>query len=275
LRRLPQFDAIPIVALTAGAFTSQQDAARAAGMNDFISKPFDVPRTIALIQRLTLKDDLAAEPDVEFAADVARPVDSATVAVVMDVARALQLWTDLPAYQDYLRRFAASYGDAVDVMLASMAAGERAIAAALAHKVAGAAGNLALLETYRLALKAERVLATGFDPASALEQLRHALSQAMTEIATFAVPATDDASPGSVVVTAAAPADLHLIFTDLMAALDGDNPGPVEPLLAALALRLTPTQLAPVVACVRGFDFRGAEAGVTRLAKELDFTLGQ
>jgi hypothetical protein len=220
---------------------------------------------------LTLKNGLAPESGAGFASLVAKPVGAgvATGAVVMDVARALQLWADLPVYQDYLRRFAASYGDAVDVMLTSMAAGERAVAAALAHKVAGAAGNLALLETYRLALKAERVLATGVDPASILEQLRRALAQAMAEIATFAALAADEASPLSVAViatAATAPADLHQIFSDLMAALDGDNPGPVEPLLAALVQRLGSTPLAPVVACVRGFDFRGAEAAVRILA---------
>jgi PAS domain S-box-containing protein len=270
LRRLPQFQAMPIVALTAGALTSQQDAARAAGMNDFISKPFDVAKTIALILRLVSPlAPLAPEAGIGFVNPVANPIAStaakpvATVAVVMDVGRALQLWSDLPAYRDYLRRFAASYGDAVDVMLASLAGGDRMVAAALAHKLAGAAGNLALLETYRLAHEAERVLATGTDPMLTLEQLRQALSQAMVEIGTFAAPAADPAAPPS---DPAPPADLAALFANVMVALDGDNPGPVEPLLAILAQHVAPTQLAPLVACVRGFDFRGAEVAVRALA---------
>jgi CheY-like chemotaxis protein len=62
LRLMPQFANLPIVALTAGAFKSQQEAAYAAGMTHFISKPFDVPSTIALIQRLTLSAPLDAMP---------------------------------------------------------------------------------------------------------------------------------------------------------------------------------------------------------------------
>ena len=62
LRLMPQFANLPIVALTAGAFKSEQEAAHAAGMTHFISKPFDVPSTIALIQRLTLSAPLDAMP---------------------------------------------------------------------------------------------------------------------------------------------------------------------------------------------------------------------
>jgi PAS domain S-box-containing protein len=53
LRAMPRFAELPIVALTAGAFQSHHDAAREAGMSHFITKPFDIPLTIALIRRLT------------------------------------------------------------------------------------------------------------------------------------------------------------------------------------------------------------------------------
>jgi CheY-like chemotaxis protein len=52
LRLLAQFARLPIVALMAGAFKSQQEAARATGMTDFVSKPFDVTHMVSLIQRL-------------------------------------------------------------------------------------------------------------------------------------------------------------------------------------------------------------------------------
>ncbi|WP_426193101.1 response regulator [Massilia sp. DWR3-1-1] len=53
LRGMAQFAGLPIVALTAGAFSTHQDAARNAGMDHFIAKPFDVATTIGLIRRLT------------------------------------------------------------------------------------------------------------------------------------------------------------------------------------------------------------------------------
>jgi PAS domain S-box-containing protein len=182
LRRMPQFAELPIVALTAGAFKSQQDAAQAAGMTHFISKPFDVPSTIALIQRLCRRPTSA----LSAAAVAASPKPVAPTSVsVMDVAQGLEIWMDMPSYLDYLRRFLTQYQDAVAVMHASLAQGDRPAATALAHKLAGVASNLALPDTRRLAAEAERVLRTGLDPAPALADLALALVSAVAAIEHF------------------------------------------------------------------------------------------
>jgi PAS domain S-box-containing protein len=267
LRRLPQFNHIPIVALTAGAFKSQQDAAHAAGMTHFISKPFDVPSTIALIQRLT-RDPFHAGGNVSRFSSL--EFSESSDKVVMDVARGLLLWTDLAAYRTYLRRFVDSYADAVDLMDASLADGNAAAAAALAHKLAGVAANLALPDTHKLAHEVELVLTNGADPTLALGHLRAALDQAVTEIEQFAAfMAPRDAgamfASSGADLTPDAHAALSMLLQDLARALDGDDPGPVEPILAALARQLPQPQLEGLLACLRGFDFRGAEACVVSL----------
>jgi hypothetical protein len=65
------------------------------------------------------------------------------------------------------------------------------------------------------------------------------------------------------------------LLSDLMAALDGDDPKPVEPVLAALSHHLPEQRLAGIVDCVRDFDFRGAEAGAAKLANELELSIGK
>jgi HPt (histidine-containing phosphotransfer) domain-containing protein len=227
---------------------------------------------IALIQRLVArrKLNLAPIPSADFVAQssVAAPaalVLAAAELATIDLARGMQLWSDPDAYRDYLCHFARSYGDAVDLMEASVALGDRAAAARLAHKLAGVAGNLALPDTHHLAQQAERVLLEAGDPAAALAQLRVALVQALAKIAAFAVhqaAQTDvPAATGSV--------DLARLLSELLMALDGDDPQPVEPLLALLAQHLPRRQLEPIERCVRGFDFRGAEARALELAGEL------
>jgi PAS domain S-box-containing protein len=181
LRLLPQFDDLPVIALTAGAFKSQQDAAHAVGMNHFISKPFDVASTVALIRRLRRLPVSAPVPP----APPAPPARLQVASVVMDTARGLQLWLTVPAYRDYLQRFVNSYAGAIDVINVSLASADRAGAAALAHKLAGDAANMALPDTHRLAGEAERVLLEGRDPTRVLDQLEDALQQALRAIARF------------------------------------------------------------------------------------------
>ena len=280
LRLMPQFDNLPIVALTAGAFKAQQDAAHKAGMSHFISKPFDVPSTIALIQRLTRKptdsnqetqplvgitqgDHVVAEPPSDFS--------------VIDVARGLKIWSDIRTYQDYLRRFVELYSSAVDTINASLAINDRTAAAALAHKLAGVAANLALPDTQRLALEAERILSTEYDATLVLARLREALAQVGAAIARFAPDAPAEVPPSSpTLATDRSPeslADLKTLFVDLLKALDSDNPAPVKPILTKLSIVLPEQALVSIRECVRNFDFRGAEAGAISLALDRGITL--
>jgi len=272
LRRMPQFDDLPIVALTAGVFKSQQDMARAAGMTQFVSKPFDVPATVALIQRIrrgtTLPQGL-----IPAAPDHAGPGGMPTVgSPVIDVERGLQIWTDIDSYRRYLRHFASNYGDAVDVINTRLGADDSPGAAALAHKLAGVAGNLALPDTQRMALEAERVLAMNHDAAAVLARLREALGAVMDAVALFAPTAIEervDAAPDAPLPSTQALAYIAPLFSSLLAAIDTDHPGPIEAVLAELSKHLRPAQLLGLGACVAAFDFRGAQKAAIALANEL------
>ena len=280
LRLMPQFNSLPVVALTAGAFKAQQDAARIAGMSHFISKPFDVPLTIALIQRLTRKQTdankgthpLAGDTQIEYVTHEP-PSDFS----VIDITRGLKIWSDDQTYRDYLRRFAESYSSAVDTINASLAVNDRPAAAAFAHKLAGVAANLALPDTQRLALETERVLSTAYDATLALARLRDALAQVSAAIARFApdTPAQVELSSPALAIDTSPEslAELKTLFVELMNALDSDNPAPVKPILTKLSLALPKQALAGIRECVRNFDFRGAEAGAISLALDRGITL--
>ncbi len=280
LRQLRQFDDLPIVALTAGAFTSQQEAARAAGMTHFISKPFDVPTTIALIQRLRRHrpwDGTHALPD---AAPDEGGLPGAAGAPVIDIQKGLLIWSDIDTYRLYLQSFAAGYGNAVETINANLAAGDRAGAAALVHKLAGVAGNMALSATHRLAQEAERVLTTEYDPTFALTRLAEALKQAVAVIASIApsqtgeqAAPTHEAAATTLTLPPERRAELEQLFAALLAALDADNPTPVEPVLTALWNRLPSKELADIRDLVRAFDFRSAEAAAIDLAARLGIVL--
>jgi CheY-like chemotaxis protein/CHASE3 domain sensor protein len=265
LRRLPQFDDLPIVALTAGAFKTQHDEAQAAGMNHFVSKPFDVPATIALVQRLHRRR--ANDAPAILPAGLAL-----SVSTTMDVARGLQLWSDVRTYRDYLQRFAGKYAD----VIAQLEAVDHRSAATLAHKLSGDAANLGLPDLHRLAGLTERVLSEQQDAAAVLDQLRTAMALALQEIAVFAPTMVQESAAPEVLtgeLTQAARTDLHACLVALLVALDSDNPAPVEPLLVTLATLLPRAALIPIRECVHGFDFRGAEACVRLLALQHELEL--
>jgi signal transduction histidine kinase/CheY-like chemotaxis protein len=56
IRRDVRFDALPIVAMTANAMEQDRRACRAAGMNAFVSKPFDPEEFLAVVARCVAED---------------------------------------------------------------------------------------------------------------------------------------------------------------------------------------------------------------------------
>lgn len=275
LRCLPQFDDLPIVALTAGAFKSQQEAAQAVGMTHFVSKPFDVPSTIALIQRLRRPSALTEAPPTHVLPPVVQAVTApAQIGVALDAAQGLALWADIQTYREYLQLFVNDYRHAVKAMNKCLVVNKRPDAAALAHKLCGVAANLALPDTRRLAGEAERVLNTGYDPTRVLTRLDEALLLAVAAIEQFcnltsatatALPAMADSRSTSAQVTP--------LLRALLAALDLDSPGAAKPHLRALEILLPVTALRAIQDAVRGFDFRGAEAATLKLVSALDISL--
>lgn len=185
LRQLPQFQDLPVVALTAGAFQTQRAAALEAGVNHFISKPFDVPQTIALIARAHRRhaQGLPALPPVM--AEPAMPVRTDGAASVIDLAQGMAQWLDEAPYRQHLSHFGNTYRNTVGAMRALLAADARGDAAALAHKLAGVAGSLALPATLQAAQQAEQLLHGGDDASAALDALEQALAHAIDAVGAF------------------------------------------------------------------------------------------
>jgi CheY-like chemotaxis protein len=276
LRRMSQFKDLPIVALTAGAFKSQHDAALAAGMSHFVSKPFDIPSTVALIQRLCRPFGIAQTPAVvpSTKADL-RPTSS-----TMDVAQGLKLWTSSANYQTYLRRFVSDYSAVAVELQTRLARGERNSAAALAHKLSGVAANLALTLTQQAAQELERILGTLDDPAQALAHLDHSIVATVAQINQYVLPAeekevvSDSAEMGQPALSTEQRLSLKENLAKLLTALDSDNAKTVKIQLATMTPLLPPAALAAILSSVEGYDFRGAEACVQQLASNYKMHIG-
>lgn len=284
LRSMPQFSPLPIVALTAGAFSSHQDAARAAGMNHFIAKPFDVAATIALIVRLT---GARGGPGTLLADAAPRSTPAAApAAAAFDLAAGTRTWGSLAAFQRFLRKFAHSFEHAVAAMREQLCAGETVAAAAAAHKLAGAAASVHLPAVNTLALQLERELSNQRDGGTTLELLATAMNGALDEIAAMA-PADADAAAPSTPSTVSGPATLcasphdpavGALLDALMSALGESAPEPPSRALDALAgyAPETPAALiAPIRACIDDFDWPGAADHTRAMAEHYHHILSR
>jgi two-component system sensor histidine kinase/response regulator len=289
IRKLPGFQDIPILAMTANAFEDDRRSCELAGMVGFIAKPIEFE-----VLRLELAHWLPEEHDKEIILsdrygepslvlpEQKLPIENAkgsnlseattSVSILANISteddlpglavgRGLANWKNADKYRKYLRKFAHDFSDCItEIASADLLAASRS-----AHKLLGAAGSLALTELAELAAETERQLRTGEDPASTLIQLKAALDIALNSIEIFAAPVClptvlENASYDTQKVVQ--------ILERVLAALNTDNPDTVNPLLAELDAMIPASQLQPLHDAVDNFDFRGGETAVNILLEQ-------
>ncbi|EJL90868.1 signal transduction histidine kinase [Herbaspirillum sp. CF444] len=194
LRTLPALAQLPVVALTAGAFKAQQDAALNAGMNAFVSKPFNVEELIATIQQLTHchseqpEQPESAAPEQPEASPLAEeaPFDDRKFPGIA-VNHGLKVWGDVALYRKYLLKFCSDFAE-YDKQLSSHAADDQKALGKWLHKLKGVAGNLSLVDVVRLAAEVEAIEAIedGSDGQEMRSRLHAAMEVAFASIALFA-----------------------------------------------------------------------------------------
>jgi PAS domain S-box-containing protein len=268
IRQQSRFSQLPVIALTAGAFQEQRIAAQAAGLNDFIAKPFDVEVAIEMILRYSKRGGAAVSaPTPVNAKPIFMPVPNASFDLPgLKVGRGLSVWKDAAVYQRFLRKFAVDYQDCVSVIRqASLAE-----ASLLAHKLLGASSNLALDDVAQAAAEIDRLIHEGVCPKGQIDVLDQALKIGLQSIDVYSPELAasesfnaEDFDSGKV---------LELLFAALKA-LASDSPIGVEPILIDLDKHLPSEQLQTLRTALDNFDFRGAEMAVQDLADTLGISL--
>ncbi|MCK6393985.1 PAS domain S-box protein [Zoogloea sp.] len=245
----------PIIALTASVLEEDRVAALAAGMNGFAVKPIELPRLKAEIARVCGIETLPTET---------RPRTAGTPAgAAIDWLTGTQRWGSRDALENAIRQFLANRAEHIAALSSTTA---RDSLRPLAHRIAGAAANLALPDVTACARQLETWAAGNEGPADAGAELATRLSTALNEAwAALPAPAAADAPH--------ALADIAQLNTPLAQLATRLARGELDDAaLAAVVAGLPPPLTARLQAAVDDFDFDRACAELTSLRTHLNLT---
>ncbi len=254
IRKLPQFAALPIVAMTANAMEGDRQRCLDAGMNDHVAKPVepdDLWRTLLKWVKAPLADGETVpitSPVSAMASSEPDASDSLADLLALksiDAAQGIRRFGGKAnAYRSQLRSFRKHYHAAVDALLHLIAEEGMPAGEAYCHEIKGVCGTLSANELFTCVSELDGLLKQGKMPESAqFERLRHLLRQVVDEVDGLTVAAV--AMP---VAEAALGRDALLTKLAILAALLESDLGAAGSLLAELRAGVVGGEAAPAMA---------------------------
>jgi PAS domain S-box-containing protein len=271
--------AVPILAMTASVLLGDREMCLEAGMNDHVAKPVDVAELYAKLASWIagVKAEGATNGSVE--APVPQAGGASADAPVLDKATALaRLAGNEDMYRRLLQKFCAGQADAVVLVRAELAAGDRDGARRRVHTLKGLAGNIGATALWNEAAEAERCIA-----ANELVSLCEAsISRLDSELARV-IAMIDEAlrSDGQSPAPGDAPSNLadDLLASQLaelralLASDDADAVRVLDKVRSTLTARLPGDGVERLMRAVGHYEFENAVQILQQIAANLGFAL--
>ena len=271
----------PVIALSASVLEQDRRNARAAGMDGFANKPLEPARLFHEMARvLGLREASPASewlPLASLPASAAMPIPAPAGPGpdAVDWSRGVQLWGQLGMLRDGLERFLREQRNTPASLRALLGQADHDALAALAHRIRGAAGNLALPELQQVFQQIEAAARARDTQAltrwlpqvpAALARVEQALAQEASEAASPA-PGVAQAATWTPAQRAAAGQAITALAEALRRSELAQQP------LDALAQVLPASALERLQDAIDSFDFDQALEQLQRLTEQwLDAT---
>ncbi len=198
IRKMKEYDSLPIIAMTADAMSGIREQCFAAGMQDYITKPIDPDEVFGklcqwikedvhrVVPEVTTVEKKIAVPDIELPTFSALDVNDG----LMRVMGKKNLYVEL------LNKFLKSNADSYNEIIAAVKASDQEKAIRIAHTVKGVSGNLGAKDLQAVAAKLESALRAGLnvDP-KLLGDFQQQLTITLDDIAAGLHSTKKDAAP--------------------------------------------------------------------------------
>jgi len=180
LRRRPQWQALPVIAMTANAMVGDREKVLAAGMNDHVAKPFKPDELFATLARW-IKPVQAATSVAPPTGGEPRPDPLAGLPGVDSVTAVAGMVGNEVVYRHLLRMFRDSESNFLERFRAERAAGQAAAAARMVHDLKAVAGALGIFRVQQTAAALEHACNVGAGDA-AIEAFLQEMAQLLGPI---------------------------------------------------------------------------------------------
>ncbi len=151
---------IPIIAMTANAMSGDQEACLTAGMDDYVSKPFEVVSFLKTVARWVEHSKVANEPPEE--PEASAPVEDAEPPVLDETyLDQLAMIIEPSEVVAILHAYIEGEGERTSKIAAASGAGDIEALAGEAHDLKSTSGNLGARRLERLAEQLVRACRTG------------------------------------------------------------------------------------------------------------------
>jgi two-component system sensor histidine kinase/response regulator len=250
LRRKPELNALPVVAMTANALASDRQRCLDAGMNDYLAKPIEPEKLWQALRVWIRPRPPAAVAQATTPAVAPAPTFDADIAGI-DTAPALRrMMGNTRLYLQALRRFCDQQDTEAGKLRDALAQGDHATARRRAHTLKGSAGSIGAMQLVAQADALEQAIAAQPDDAMLLSQTAR-LEQEVASLVIAIHTKLDTLEPRS----DDEKSSVRLIeLEQLLADSNPEAMAWLETHSAALRRILPPAARAEIEAAVRAFD---------------------
>jgi len=265
IRAQPEFDRLPIIAMTAHAMVEERERCLANGMNDHVTKPIDPQALFTTLQRWLMQREPAPSASAvqPGAAQGTRDEDFPALTGV-DVADGLRrVMGNASLYRKLLLQFAQTRANAADELAERLAQGQPEAVGKAAHLLKGLAANLGALTLAQRAEAVEQAVKENQPTArlgTLVESVRLPLAEVVSAIhATLGTPAAATSPAKASTGDTAAAQQRFAQLAELIADADIDAQGLLDEHGGELLAILTQAELTDLQRAVSGFDFNRAK----------------